>query len=277
MDDGAEILAYLREQEFFVEDSGRLMIGPKAEKEFGRRHFMELVSSFVAEPELRVLTGRKEVGFVSPLVIPSKEARENQILVLAGRGWQIDDVDWERFTVQVTEVQLKGRARWQSGAVALSYELCQAQREILLGAVPGVSVSKRVPDVLGILRQEHASTVSVRGSIIHRRSTESKRWWTWAGLKANATLAAALGVEVTQPKNEYLDLPLWMTLEGRREAVTETMVPCIPPQAVVALKFSTALPPDLATNTLAARLADPKGAMAAAACPLVNLVPRDEQ
>lgn len=271
MDDGAEILAYLREQEFLVEDSGRLMIGPTAEKEFGRRHFMELLSSFIAEPELRVLTGQKEVGFVSPLVIPPKESRENQLLVLAGRGWQIDDVDWKRFTVHVTEVQLKGRARWQSGAIAWSYELCQAQRDILLGVVPGVTISKRVPDVLDLVREEHASEVSRRGSIIQQRSDETLRWWTWAGLKANATLAAALGVEAPQPKNEYLDLQAGTDVAQRVEAVTAETVPYIPPEAVTGLKFSVALPLDLATRTMAHRLADPDGARLAAGTPTVRL------
>ncbi|MGX1748987.1 DEAD/DEAH box helicase [Glutamicibacter protophormiae] len=271
MDDGDEILTYLREHEFFVEDEGRLMIGPKAEKEFGHRHFIELLSSFIAEPELRVLAGQKEVGFVSPLVIPSKESRENQLLVLAGRGWQIDKVDWDRFTVNVTEVPLKGRARWQSGTIAWSYEVCQAQREILLGAVPEVTISKRVPDIFDLLREEHANEVSVHGLIVQPRRDESLRWWTWAGLKANATLAAALGMKLPQPKNEYLDLPSGTDLGTCLDTVTTETVPWIPREAVTGLKFAAALPVNLATRTLARRLADPEGARLASETSRVRL------
>ncbi|PRC50392.1 ATP-dependent helicase, partial [Mycobacterium sp. ITM-2017-0098] len=87
MADGAEVLAYLREREFLVEDSGLLMIGPRAEKEFGNRHFMDLLSTFVADLELRVVAGVKEIGFVSPLALPARPDREQRPLVLAGRGW----------------------------------------------------------------------------------------------------------------------------------------------------------------------------------------------
>ena len=74
MADGAEVgLTYLREKDFLVEDSGLLMIGPRAEKEFGRRHFIDLLSTFVAaDLELRVVAGVREIGFVSPLALPAK-------------------------------------------------------------------------------------------------------------------------------------------------------------------------------------------------------------
>ena len=74
MDDGDEVLAYLRDEGFLVEDGGLLMIGPAAEKAFGRRHFMDLLSSFNAEKELRVVSGNKEVGFISPLALPREGA-----------------------------------------------------------------------------------------------------------------------------------------------------------------------------------------------------------
>ncbi len=69
--DGADILEHLRAGEFLVEDSGLLMLGPAAEKSFGRRNFVDLLSSFTAESELRVLAGIKEIGYISPLALPS--------------------------------------------------------------------------------------------------------------------------------------------------------------------------------------------------------------
>ena len=123
MDDGAEVLSFLRGEGFLVEDSGLLSVGPRAESEFGKRHFMDLLSTFVADPELRVVAGTKEIGFVSPLALPKPADRDNKPLVLAGRGWHIRDVDWERFTVWVEEVQAKGDVKWPSDAIGLSYEL----------------------------------------------------------------------------------------------------------------------------------------------------------
>lgn len=76
MDDGEEVLQYLQNEEFLAADGDLLMIGPSAEKNFGRRHFMDLLSSFTVEKQLRVLAGTKEIGFVSPLLCPQSLSAE---------------------------------------------------------------------------------------------------------------------------------------------------------------------------------------------------------
>lgn len=106
---GEEMLSHLRAEEFLVEDSGLLMIGPRAEKEFGGRNFMDLLSSFLADLELRVIAGTRAIGFVSPLALPRTDERERKPLVLAGRGWFIQYVDWDRFTVWVERGAGQGR------------------------------------------------------------------------------------------------------------------------------------------------------------------------
>lgn len=259
MADGAEVLTYLREQEFLVEDSGLLIIGPRAEKEFGQRHFMDLLSTFVADLELRVAAGIREIGFVSPLAIPCVKDREQRPLVLAGRGWLVQHVDWERFTVWVEEIPTKGDVKWPSGAVAQSFEVCQAKREVLLGAVPDVELSKRIPVAMERLREEHATEVSNDGLVMHSRGAGGTRLWTWAGLKANATLLAGLGLESSGVENESVLLPEGITADGIKAADPDA-VPRVDDEAISGLKFSVALPSDLAIRTVGERLADPRGA-----------------
>jgi ATP-dependent Lhr-like helicase len=259
MADGAEVLAYLREQEFLVEDSGLLMIGPRAEKEFGTRHFMDLLSTFVADLELRVMAGIKEIGFVSPLAIPAVKDREQRPLVLAGRGWFVQHVDWERFTVWVEEIPTKGDVRWPSGAVTRSFEVCQAKREVLLGAVPDVELSKRVPVAMERLREERATEVNDNGLVLHPRGAGGARLWTWAGLRANATLLAGLGLNASGVENESVLLPEGITVDDIKAADSDA-VPRVDEEAISGLKISVALPLDLAVKTLGERLADPRGA-----------------
>jgi ATP-dependent Lhr-like helicase len=259
MADGAEVLAYLREQEFLVEDSGLLMIGPRAEKEFGKRHFMDLLSTFVADLELRVMAGIKEIGFVSPLAIPAVKDREQRPLVLAGRGWLVQYVDWERFTVWVEEISTKGDVNWPSGAVTQSFEVCQAKREVLLGAVPDVELSKRVPVAMERLREERATEVNDNGLVLHPRGAGGARLWTWAGLKANATLLAGLGLNASGVENESVLLPEGIAGDDVKAADSDA-VPRVDEEAISGLKFSVALPSDLAVRTLGERLADPRGA-----------------
>lgn len=271
MDDGPEILSYLRQEHFLVEDSGLLMIGPRAEREFGGRHFMDLLSSFIAELELRVVAGTKEIGFVSPLALPRIGDRASKPLTLAGRGWFIRAVDWERYTVWVEEVPAKGDVRWSSGAIAQSFELSQAKREVLLGVTPEVKLSKRVPVALDRLRDERDAHVSTRGQVIIERASGQVRLWTWAGLKANVTLLAGLGYPADGADNESIALPEDVSSEQLRAADTNA-VPQLEPQAIDALKFSRALPPLLASRTVGERLADPTGAKRVVATPLVRLM-----
>lgn len=268
MADGPEVLDYLRSAAFLVEESGLLSIGPLAEEEFGKRHFIELLSSFVAAPELRVVAGTKEIGFVSPLSLPAPADRELKPLVLAGRGWHIRDVDWGRFTVWVEEVPTKGDVKWPSDAIGLSYEMTQARRSVLLGAAPEVAASKRLPAALERACDTHASEVSDRGIVVQDRPS-GRRVWTWAGLKANATLLAGLGLDSLGVANDYIDLPAEMDLAD----ALPNRVPDPGPDAITGLKFSAALPPNLAARTVGERLADPRGAELTIAAPRVRLRP----
>lgn len=275
MDDGEEVLDYLRAESYLVEDSGRLMIGPTAESEFGRRHFMELLSSFNVEKELRVIAGTKEIGFVSPLSVPPPTARESKPLVLNGYGWRILDVNWDRFVIDVHPEPVRGDVRWKSEPIALSFEVMRAQRDVLLGETPEVTVSVRASTQLELLRGEEAGTVSSHGLVSRSvgdgtEADGSHEVWTWAGLRANATLAAAVGVPAARMTNEMIVFEHHVPVRAMREVSVATAVPWIDPNSVEALKFSAALPWDLAVRTLAERFTDRDGAAAVAAEELVR-------
>lgn len=258
-----EILKHLEERQFLVSDNNLLSIGPKAEKEFGRRHFMDLLASFTTDMELKVVAGTVDIGFISPLSITQRSDSEPDLLVLAGRGWRIKSVDWDRFTVWVEEVRLPGRSRWASGSPTESYELAQAKRQVLLGADCGVIVSKRVPEAMVRLREKWASTVDVLGPVVDE-TEKGRRVYTWAGLKANSTLLAGLGLTSAGASNWWLDLPPQIEPEALAE-VELASVPQVPPEAMASLKFNIALSEELAARTLGERLADCEGARKAQA------------
>ncbi|QOT17919.1 DEAD/DEAH box helicase [Paenarthrobacter sp. YJN-5] len=261
MDDGAEVLAYLRSEGFLVEDGGLLMIGPVAEKSFGRRHFMDLLSSFDAEKELRVVNGNKELGFISPLALPREGSKklDAKPVLMNGRAWHVDHVNWERFEVAVSPVAHKGDVRWQSGAIALSFEMMRAQRDVLLGETPDVPLSRRATEQLEVLRETRMHQVS-RDGLVVERSGQGTHVWTWAGLKANETLRAALGGIEGQSYNDVLILRGegdFRTLAGM---TFDGVVPYTPAEMVGKLKFSAALPMATALQTLGERFADTDGA-----------------
>ena len=272
MDSAEDVLDYLLAQGFLEADGDLLFIGPTAETRFGRRHFMDLTAVFTADPELTVLHGRTEVGSVSPVSLTEHlpEGRP-RVLALAGRAWVVTHVDWRRRTVSVAASDSPGRSRWGHGGMALGRDMAQSMRAVLLGEDPGVPLSRRGVVALERLRAERRSTVAADGTVL-ARDAKSARWWTYAGDKANTSLAAALtaaGYEVTADSfGVGIDSPL-DAAEMRGAAITHAeAAPAIASDVLAGLKFSAALPVDVATEVLAQRMTDPPSARAIADAPI---------
>jgi ATP-dependent Lhr-like helicase len=263
----APILRHLTDEGFLDSDGGLLFVGPEAERRFGRRHFIELTASFTAPPQFTVLSGRTEIGRTDPSVLTEERPGPRRLL-LGGRSWQVTYIDWVRKRVFVEPADGGGVAKWMGGGiVGLSYTLTRAMREVLLGADPPVALTRRAEACLAEQRETDApDTVHPDGTVIMRVDNDV-RWWTWAGYRANATLAATLP-SVSDPLQRPTDC--WLRLRedltpaewrAARESVGENLVlPDVDPRAVRGLKFSAALPERLAVATVAARLADFEGA-----------------
>ncbi|GAA2246298.1 ATP-dependent helicase [Streptomyces ruber] len=266
----APVLRHLLDEGFLDEDGGMLFIGPEAERRFGRRHFIELTASFTAPPQFTVFAGRTEIGQTDPSVLTEERAGPRRLL-LAGRSWQVTYIDWTRRRVFVEPADSGGIAKWTSGSVlGLSYALTRAMREVLLGADPPVSLTRRAEACLAGWREGDAPDMVRPGGTLISRVGDDVRWWTWAGHRANATLAAALPA-VTDPVQrptdcclrlrEDLTYDMWRA--ARDSAADESaalVLPDVDHRAVHGLKFSAALPQHLAVATVAARLADFDGA-----------------
>lgn len=134
--------------------------------------------------------------------------------------------------------------------------------DVALGADPPVQLTRRASGRLAEIRLRFGSLVHPTGSVVNRNRSEL-RWWTWAGFRANATLATTLS-DVTDPAGYFDDshirLRSDLTIDEWRAATTDAAqrlcLPDIDDRALAGLKFSTALPHRLAVATLAARLAD---------------------
>ncbi|MFF4037431.1 DEAD/DEAH box helicase [Streptomyces sp. NPDC001816] len=259
----APILRFLTEEGFLDSDGGMLFVGPEAERRFGKRHFIELTASFTAPPQFTVLSGRTEIGRTDPSVLTEERPGPRRLL-LGGRSWQVTYIDWLRKRVFVEPADGGGIAKWMNGGVAgLSYALTRAMREVLLGTDPPVSLTRRAVACLLEQREADAPDTVWSGGTLVTRVGKDVRWWTWAGYRANATLAATLQ-SVTDPMQRPTDS--WLRLREdltpsdwrvARESVGENLVlPDVDRRAVRGLKFSAALPERLAIATVAARLAD---------------------
>jgi ATP-dependent Lhr-like helicase len=261
------VVAHLLREGFLESDGGMLFIGPQAELRFGRRHFMELTTAFTAMPQFTVLNGRQEIGRTDPSLLTARVAGP-RVLLLAGHSWRVTWIDWKRHRCFVEPTDEVGKARWHlPGTEGTSFALSRAIREVLLGKDPPVRLTRRAEAALSEARESAPNVVHPGGTVVSREPGGDLRWWTWAGLRANATLIATLGgiADTAQrPGDFYLRLrsdltpQAWKTaLDGIEERLC---LPIVDDKAVDGLKFSATLPRPLAEATLAQRLADLEGA-----------------
>ena len=256
------IMRYLIDNGFIDRDGELLFIGPSAEQRFGHRHFMGMTAAFTAPPQFTVLAGRQEIGRADPMLLTEKVVGP-RLLLLAGRSWKVTWIDWKRRRCYVEQADHGGRARWTSyGAGGAGFALTRATRDVLLGADPPVTMTRRGLTALAEIRDDQRGAAHHGGTVIVRDG-DDVRWWTWAGHRANATLAATLS-DLTDSVQRIddaglrlrSDLTVDMWRAGTGDAADRLCLPDVDDRAIAGLKFNEALPERLATATLAARGAD---------------------
>ena len=272
------ILAFLVERGYLVDTGGGMLsIGRRAEDEFGRRHFLELLAVFSAPPLFAVLHGRMELGHVPDealLVAPPGGDGSQRVLLLGGRSWRVTSIDWRRRVIQVEPSDERGTARWSGGSAPLSAELARGVRAVLAGADPTtVTLSARAQDALGSARDEE---LWVRGDgTTLLRDGGKVRWWTFAGQRANTSLAGALG-DLRRVARSYDALSIALDPDvdaARLKAALTAIDPAeisLSDEAAVNLKFADCLPRDLVYLIVASRLSDPPAVRAACGESLVS-------
>lgn len=274
VEDGAEIMEHLISAGYLETDGDLAFIGPEAERRFGRRHFSDLTAVFTAPPEFTVLAGREEIGTVGDDLLVADPQDGPRVLLLAGHAWLVTYVDWKRRRCFVEPTDLRGRVRWPSTGGGLSFDLTRGMRDVVLGAdLSGVTQTHRTTAALDELRDLHRSHVVSGRTVLARTPNGELQWWTWAGAAANRTLRALLHDLADSPQR-FGDKALRMRsdIDARDLAVAMNRVNVDEPvrlqvsdASLVGLKFSAALPMELARRAIAVRLTDQLGARAALA------------
>ncbi|GGT38545.1 DEAD/DEAH box helicase [Nonomuraea spiralis] len=262
-DEAEPILTYLVDRGFLERDGGLLFIGPEAEKRFGRRHFMELTAVFTAPPAFIVFAGRAEVGTIDSTML-AEPVEGPRLLLLGGRSWRVTAVDWSHRRCFVEPADGGGRIRWSTdgGGPDRSFQLTRAMRAVVLGETPSVRLTSRAVQRLARIRDDLRLTAQPDSTVLLRSNDASARWWTWGGTRANATLIASMpGISRDGQRVGPLSVLLRHDVTFR-EPKENLRPPRADDQALKGLKFSAALPEDIARNVLAERLADASAAYA---------------
>ena len=262
----AVLVEWMLEQNVLVEDQGILGIGCVGEKAYGRKNFMELLSVFMSPPFFTVLHGKNELGYVDEHAFLGKEKDDSKVVLLAGRAWVVQHIDWKHHRVYVNATEIQGGAWWRGDAAGLSFRICQTIKDILGSSQMSPMWSQRSVNQIAKIRADH-SWVEQKSQtfLVNRQSLII--WWTFAGLRANAMIAYGLQSEFSE-KIGYDDLKITFRGIGVMSKVEnaisklqnksiEKLLPPVHKKALQGLKFSDILPSEMALSVLQNRLGDP--------------------
>ena len=265
--DIAMLVEHLVETQFLDRAEGVVRVGPQTERSYGRGHYRDLLASFSGGMLLTGRHGASEVGFIDPTVLTGEA--DHRLLLLSGRSWRVTEVEWSKRIVWLTPVAEGGKARWTGGARSLGREVCEAVRAVLAtGAASNVTLSKRAQVALLELVDElpvSAATPTPRFVVARSdtATTRIDRCWTFAGTRANRTLAhhAAAGGQKVRFDALRVHAPVALLVavaNGARPVQGKTQTPLTLTPAEFAafttsIKFAECVPPALLIRTILAR------------------------
>ncbi len=185
------VLDTLESEAWVTLDGPMVQIGPRAEAELGRRHFMELLSVFETPPIFQVLHGQHEIGSVHAPSFWGPPGRGPRVLSLAGRAWKVNRVLFDKRRAYVEPIEAKGRSRWLGSGAPLAPRLAQAMRPVLAGRCrPDACLSRRATEALEGIAEAH-EVIGSEDWVMHEVDGRA-RLWTFAGSQLNSLLEGAL-------------------------------------------------------------------------------------
>ena len=259
-----QLVTAMLEKEILWDDSGILGMGRAGENTFGRKNFMELLSVFMSPPLFSILHGRNELGYVDEMTFLGKQEGP-RILLLGGRAWQVNHIDWQRRRAYVEPTESKGRTRWMGEGQGLGFRLSQSIKRVLATDDHADYWSRRAIERIEEIRYD-SPWLQTDSSAAIQTSKGEVEWWTFGGNRANATLARALSRliqnEVTHDSFS-LTFPAALKLQDVESAIGSlrqqdvvNLFPAVDENAIDGLKFSECLPNQLAIEMLERRLQD---------------------
>lgn len=274
--DRLELLEHMVAQGILVRSDGRLLMGPKGERLYGFRNFMELYAVFSTPRILAVLHGAQEIGSVETSFVEQQEASK-LTFTLAARTWRAVSIDLTHGILRVEPAPEGRHARWTGRSVLLGRDLCQSIRDVLTSEGADAPWSKRAAGKLQELRDEHAFLDGDAMPLVS--DAGGLRLWNFAGGRANNLLARALE-EILGEKVTSSNLSLGFREEAGKSEVAirqalerlrseerpnqqDAMAFAAGLENVRLSKFQPCLSPRLESVYLAELLADASGARAA--------------
>jgi ATP-dependent helicase Lhr and Lhr-like helicase len=255
------IIQHMIDRGTLFDEKGILAMGHAGEREFGYRNFIKLFSVFSSPPLVSVYYGQLEIGQVHEITFQIRDETA-PVLILAGRGWAVNHIDWPRRRAYVEPTGLAGWSRWVGAAQPMHLKLCQAVAEVLGGAELAVDVSKRADAKLQEARAEHP-WMERESTALVRCQSGSIQWWNFAGRLFNAAVAGHLRRLGLEASGDHFAVTVKGNVDIRsiRSAIEQltsdaARILAVPlaTHIMPELKFSACVPEYLLTQMLVCRM-----------------------
>jgi len=190
------VVEHMLAKGILADHEGKLWLGEKGEKLYGRANFRALYAVFEAPRLITVRHAGSEIGTVDASFLAAIQEPGNLgAFVLGGRTWQVIDIDWDRGRCSVRPADSGRAARWSGGARHLSYAMCQAMRAILVSDELDERWSQRAKKAIQSRRAESYFLRDGEEWISSEKAGEIT-WHNFAGGAANLLLARMLEREL---------------------------------------------------------------------------------
>jgi ATP-dependent Lhr-like helicase len=191
-----ELVDTMVAREILYEADGMLSLGRRGEQLYGRKNFFELYAVFTVPPVLRVMHGKEDVGYVQALFVTMHDRDAGPLCFrLAGRAWQVGEIEWGRGVLRVRPADHGRVPTWLGQPGVLSEALCQAMMDILVNERDEAKwLTTASARELQFLRDGYTGLLEL-GTAPLEVTAEGVQWHTFAGGAVNRLLAAGLEKE----------------------------------------------------------------------------------
>lgn len=221
-----QLLAHLQAEGWLYKSQGRLSLGPRTEKVFGRSHFMDLLSVFSGGASVTVKTGQGRPVGTLDASMALRLWSDRSSFVLAGGSWLPTAWDANAQVLTVTASVGGEAVRWSGGKGELSFPVARQIRALLTETDPLPFLGPRAQDRLRELR-EQAREVDADRPLVWQTGRASERRTVielWGGERLHRTLACAWsGWLGCQARSDSRRITLHCPLETWEEKIVQAL------------------------------------------------------
>ena len=191
-DEFDQLIQHMTAEDYLFASAGRVSMGDKAERVYGRKNFMEMYAVFSSPEVYTVHTASgRDLGSLDQAFVDRLVEDESSFL-LAGHAWLVEHVNHKERRVRVTPAPRGKKPSW--GAFApqfLGHELCQKMKQVLVEDTAYSYLHPTAAEVLESMRDELGGLLREGGTIFDGED-ETLTWWSFAGGRINSTFKYAL-------------------------------------------------------------------------------------